>query len=133
MVEFVDRAAGTAPMTDALPVIRVVNADRATLGLLQEWLGEAGYRVIAGDAAQQHARLTIVDVPFTRHGGLELLRRVAGEDPGVPILALSATFFSNVKCGGECARSLGVAGVLPKPLARAALIEAVDGLLRPAA
>ncbi|MGE5339384.1 MAG: hypothetical protein ACM3PU_16265 [Gemmatimonadota bacterium] len=120
-------------MTDALAVIRVVNADRATLGLLQEWLGAAGYRVVDVGAAQEPARLTIVDVPFTRHGGLELLRRVAGDDPGVPILALSPTFFSNVKCGGECARALGVAGVLPKPLAREALLEAVDGLLRPAA
>lgn len=120
-------------MTGAGPLVRVVNADRATLGLLQEWLGAAGYRVVDADTTKDAAQLTIVDVPFTRHGGLELLRRVAGEAPGVPILALSPTFFSNVRCGGECARALGVAGVLPKPIAREALIEAVDGLLRPAA
>jgi DNA-binding response OmpR family regulator len=119
-------------MNATVPLISVVNADRATLGLLREWLGEAGYRVVDGDEQTEQAALTIVDVPFTRRGGLELLQRVSVQDPAVPVLALSATFFSNVRCGGDCARVLGVAGVLPKPLARAALLEAVDGLLRPA-
>ncbi len=117
----------------AAPLVRVVNADRATLGLLQEWLGAAGYRVADAGTTQETAQLTIVDVPFTRHGGLELVRRAAGEAPGVPILALSPTFFSNVRCGGDCARALGVAGVLPKPVAREALLAAVDELLQPRA
>ena len=76
------------------------------------------------------AALAIVDVPFTRHGGHEVVQRVAAQYPGVPILALSPTFFSNVKCGGNCARALGVDGVLPKPVARDALIDAVRNLLQ---
>lgn len=118
-------------MTDAAPLIRVVNADNATLGLLQEWLGAAGYRVVDAETKPEAAALTIVDVPFARRGGADLLRQIAAADPGVPILALSPTFFSNVRCGGGCAHSLGVAGVLPKPLAREALLAAVDRIARP--
>jgi DNA-binding NarL/FixJ family response regulator len=73
----------------------------------------------------------IVDVPFTRHGGRDLVQRASTQYPGTPILALSPTFFSNVACGGNCARSLGVAGVLPKPIGRDALIAAIRNLLNP--
>lgn len=114
--------------------IAVVNADPATLDLLKEWLGAAGYRVVDEPPAREdHApvAVAIVDVPFARHRGPELLREVAARHPGAPILALSPTFFSNVQCGGGCARALGVAGVLPKPLARDVLLAAVERVLRP--
>lgn len=113
-------------------LVRIVSADRATRELLSEWLGAAGYRVTSDDAPQaanDPDALAIVDVPFTRHGAVELLGEVSAQHPGVPILALSATFFSNVKCVGECARTLKVAGVLPKPVGRDALLAAVRGLL----
>lgn len=115
-------------------LIRVVSADRETLGLLQEWLEEAGYRV-AGDAALDggtaDAVMAIVDVPFARHGAIELLRQVSSRHPETPILALSSTFFSNVSCGGDCARALGVARVLPKPVPRDTLLAVVEDLLGP--
>jgi FixJ family two-component response regulator len=117
------------------PLIRVIDADRATLDLLHEWLDSAGFEVVSGGeadtAVHSPAVLTIVDVPFTRHGGQQVIQRVAAQYPGVPILALSPTFFSNVKCGGNCARALGVAGVLPKPIAHDALIDAIRDLTRP--
>jgi DNA-binding NarL/FixJ family response regulator len=59
-----------------------------------------------------------------------VIRRVTAQYPDIPILALSPTFFSNVKCGGNCARELGVAGVLPKPVARDALMDAIRDLLQ---
>ena len=46
-------------------------------------------------------------------------------------LRLSPTLFSNVSCGGNCARALGVDGVLPKPVARDALIAAIRDLVYP--
>jgi CheY-like chemotaxis protein len=110
------------------PLIRVLDTDRVTLDLLQEWLLGAGYTVATGEESGA-AALTIVEVPFTRHGGRDVVQRVAAQYPGTPILALSPTLFSNVQCGGNCARSLGVAGVLPKPVARDALIEAIRNLL----
>jgi FixJ family two-component response regulator len=116
------------------PLIRVIDADRATLELLNEWLTSAGFAVAVEDDADSAVRgpavLAIVDVPFTRHGGHEAIQRVAAQYPGIPILALSPTFFSNVKCGGNCARALGVAGVLPKPVARDALLDAIRDVIQ---
>lgn len=110
------------------PRIRIVDTDRATLELLQEWLTSAGFAVADADDPGE-AVLTIVDVPFTRHGGSDVVRRVATRYPDTPILALSPTLFSNVQCGGNCAKALGVAGVLPKPVGQDALITAIRNLL----
>ncbi len=130
-----NRAQQTEPIATA-PLIRIIDADRATLDLLHEWLTSAGFAMADGNEVDPAlcgpAALAIVDVPFTRHGGHEAVQRVAAQYPGVPILALSPTFFSNVKCGGNCARALGVDGVLPKPVARDALIDAVRNLLQTA-
>lgn len=111
-------------------LVRVANADGMTFGLLREWLQAAGYRVASGRSGDadtnERAVVTIVDVPFSRHGAAELLERVARDFPDEPMVALSATFFSNVSCGGPCARRLGVAGVLPKPVARDVLLAAIE-------
>lgn len=116
------------------PSIRIANSDSATLGLLREWLSGAGYRVFAERLEQtssnEEAVLTIIDVPFCRHGATELLRRVSEQHPGEPILAMSATFFSSIRSDGACARRLGVAGVVPKPISRDKLLAAVDRLVQ---
>ena len=112
----------------AAPSIRIVETDRTTHDLLHEWLTSAGFAVVSGDDPGPTS-LAIVEVPFTRQGGHDAVQRVASTYPDAPILALSATLFSNVKCGGGCARALGVAGVLPKPVAQDALITAVRNLL----
>lgn len=123
---------GEAALPSPARCVLVANADPSTFGLLCEWLGAEGYRVIDERAATEEVRepiaAVVVDVPFARHGGLELVQQVAARHPGAPILALSATFFANVKCSGGCAHSLGVAGVLPKPLARDALVDALRKL-----
>jgi CheY-like chemotaxis protein len=124
-----------SPEPSGQPLIRVANTDGATLGLLREWLGAAGYRVLADPpgekAGQDEPLLTIIDVPFCRHGAEEILRRIGAQHPGKPILAMSATFFSTVRSDGACARRLGVAGVVPKPIAREKLLAAVEQLVHP--
>jgi DNA-binding NarL/FixJ family response regulator len=116
------------------PSIRVIGADLPTFDLLTEWLTSAGYAVTNANgtdgAAGPPPILAIVDIPFTRRGAPEVVQRIAAQYPGLRILALSSTFFSNVTCYGECARALGVAGVLPKPIARDALIAAIRELLQ---
>ena len=117
---------------DSAPRVLVVDADPALLGLLEEWLAERGCRVFDEDSVEAGANdfdLAIVDVPFPRQRVLSQLKGVADRHPGVPILALSSTFFAGVAGAGLVARTLGVAGALPKPLARDALVEAVDRLL----
>jgi DNA-binding response OmpR family regulator len=115
------------------PRILIVDADPALLGLLEEWLEGQGCRVVADEAGEDLARndydLVVVDVPFARHLGLCQLKRVAERHPGVPILALSSSFFAGIARSGVVARALGVAGALPKPVACEALLAAVRDLL----
>ena len=112
--------------------VLVVDADEALFDLIEEWLAPAGHRVVAQNAANARAKggvdLIVVDVPFPRQGGLGRLQRIALEHPGTPMLALSSTFFPGVGSNGAVARALGVAGVLPKPVKREALVAAVEEL-----
>lgn len=128
----VARAAATRMRGDAppeiAPLVSVLDMDRAGLDLLSEWLTQAGFRV--SDVRGAHgAAVLIVDVPFARGGAREHLRGIAQRHPGKPIVVLSPTFFSSVRCHGDCARSLGVAGVLPKPVSRESVIGAVRDAL----
>jgi DNA-binding response OmpR family regulator len=116
------------------PHVLVVEADCSLFGLLEEWLGAEGcaveYECACNASTAQRVDLVIVDVPFPRQGGLELLQRIGQKYPGVPVVALSPTFFASVECAGAVARALGVASVLPKPLARDALATTVRALLK---
>ena len=105
--------------------ILLVDADPALRGLLEEWLHPHGHRVVESGGA---ADLVVVDIPYPRRDGLEVLQRVAREHPRAPRLVLSSGFFPGIDCGGAVAQSLGVAGVLPKPLTREALLAAVQRL-----
>ena len=84
----------------AAPLIRILDADSTTLGLLKEWLISAGFAVASAHEPGA-AVLMIVDIPFTRHGGRDVVERASARYPDTPILALSPTFFSNVECGGH--------------------------------
>jgi DNA-binding response OmpR family regulator len=111
------------------PRALIVDADPALAALLEEWLDEHGWRVTretAGEAPVANGYdVVMLDVPYARRDGLELVRRVAARHPGTPIVALSASFFAGVDSSASIARSLGAACVLPKPLAREALIAAL--------
>jgi len=121
------------PAESQPPRVLVVDADPALLALLDEWLADHGCSVVherdAGDSTQDDYDLVVVDVPFPRQGGSDVLRRVAKGNPGAPVLALSSSFFAGIDASGTIARTLGVAGVLAKPVTRDALIAAVDRLL----
>jgi len=112
--------------------VLVVDADPALLGLLEAWLEGQGCCVVSEDVDEPPGNafdLAVVDVPFPRHCILSKLKGVAERYPGVPILALSSNFFASVAGTGLVASALGVAGVLPKPLSREALLAAVAGVL----
>lgn len=113
--------------------VLLLGGDASTRALFAEWLTEAGHRVVEEPAALQAGEderpsLAVVDLPYARRG-MELLRSVAERWPGTPVLVLSPTLFSHVRFDGPCARLLGVAGALPKPVGRDALVSTVSSLL----
>jgi CheY-like chemotaxis protein len=108
--------------------VRLVDADETWRDLLGQWLGSLGCTVLpepVNGGEPPAADLVIVDVPFPRQGGVDLVRRIASQHPATPILALSTNFFSGIECCGPVARALGVDCVLPKPATREALATAV--------
>jgi CheY-like chemotaxis protein len=118
------------------PRVLVLDNDALTQSMLCEWLDAEGWQVLepAVDPAPDAARdldLVVVDLPFPRAGSPDALQAIRQEYPGVPLIVISSTVFANVGCCGPCAQSLGVAGVLPKPVSREALIGAVRRLARP--
>jgi CheY-like chemotaxis protein len=106
----------------ALHRVRLVDADPTSRDLLGQWLSTLGCSVVpepASDAESPPAAdLVIVDVPFPRQGGVDLVRRVASQHPATPILALSTNFFSGIECCGPVARALGWTAYCPPATAR---------------
>ena len=113
--------------------VLVVDADPALLGLLEEWLGAHGCTVEAAQSCASGGRdgfdLIVVDIPSPRQGCTEGLKAISNAHPSTPILALSSSFFPGVDTTGAVARALGVAGVLPKPVTRGGLLDALRRLL----
>lgn len=109
--------------------VLVADTDCALFGLLSEWFAGCGCRLAGAcgpdESAQDGYDLIVVDVPFPRRGGLDVLKDLSRAHPGTPIIALSANFLPGVDACGSVARELGVAAVLAKPVTRDALIAAV--------
>lgn len=117
--------------------ILVADADCALFGLLEEWLSGSGIELAGAcgpdDLAQDGYDLILVDLPYPRKDGHEMVTALAREHPGTPIVALSSTFLPGIEACGAVARELGVAGALPKPLTREALMACVGRALKKAA
>jgi CheY-like chemotaxis protein len=114
--------------------VLVLGTDAATRSLFGEWFDEEGFHVVDSSSPDAAAPLSLVvlELPFLREPGLQPLAEAKLRYPEVPIVVVSPTVFASVGCCGPCAAALGVAGVLPKPMARATLLEAVHRLARPA-
>jgi DNA-binding response OmpR family regulator len=94
--------------------ILVVEPDDQILGLLERWLGEAGYTVVVEVSLEQLRaiggggvpHLVIIDVPepLGAEGIIESVRRVHAS----PILLLSARFRRGMASSSSVARQLGV-------------------------
>jgi DNA-binding response OmpR family regulator len=111
--------------------ILVVEPDDQILGLLERWLGEAGYSVVVESSLRQpdapesssHPDLVIIDVPEPL-GAEKILESVRRVHAGA-ILLLSARFRQGTGASSSIARQLGVRNVLPKPFTRDELLRAV--------
>jgi len=112
--------------------ILVVEQNDLILRLLERWLGEAGYTVVAGTSqslAQAvgeggESELVVIDVPTPRSA--EKIIKSVREVHASPILLLSARFRRAAGSSISVARQLGVRNVLPKPFTRDELLSAVS-------
>jgi DNA-binding response OmpR family regulator len=115
--------------------IVVVEPDDLILGLLERWLGEAGYSVVVEGlprrpkavAERADPHLVIVDVPTPRSA--DKIVKSVREIYGSPILLLSARLGRGTGSSSDVARQLGVRKVLPKPFTCAELLSAVGELI----
>ena len=111
--------------------ILIVESDDLIRELLEGWLREAGYTVIAGSSAatarEDAPRLVIANVSSPRGAGA-LIRSLQATYPA-PILVISARFRRGLGASKVAARQLGVCKVLPKPFARGELLAAVGEAL----
>ena len=110
--------------------ILVVEPDEQILGLLERWLGEAGFDVVVETSLAQRRvaagtaiALVIIDVPEPRDSQ-ETIESIRQRHVS-PILLLSARFRRGMGSSSSVAHQLGVRGVLPKPLTRDELLSAV--------
>lgn len=102
--------------------------------LLERWLGEAGYTVVAAgsdNGSNEPPRLVIANAPAP--GRAQALIEALAAVYAAPILILSARFRRGLAGSAEAARRLGVRKVLPKPFTRKELLSAVDESIRNAA
>ncbi len=117
--------------------ILVVDDDVLTRSLVSEWLTEAGYSVRQaedGEAAlamlrAESARLLITDMQMPRLSGAETLAVLRRELPGLPVIAMSASFGSRRSLSAGTALTLGACRVLAKPFAYRDLLSVVEELL----
>ncbi|MET1084328.1 MAG: response regulator [Burkholderiales bacterium] len=107
--------------------ILVVESDDLIRQLLERWLGEAGYAVVAAAscpaALERVPCLVIANVSSPRNAA-ELIRSLQVRH-AAPILVVSARFRRGLGSSVEVAQRLGVGKVLPKPFTREELLAAV--------
>ncbi|MFH2006139.1 MAG: sigma-54 dependent transcriptional regulator [bacterium] len=103
------------------PLILIAEDDAGMRDLLTQILAEDGYRVVAVEDGQQavlrlkreEPRALLTDLKMPRMDGMELLRWVVRERPGLPVVVLTA--FGSVPGAVEAMR-LGAFDFLSKPL-----------------
>jgi len=109
--------------------ILVVEPNDLILGLLERWLGEAGYRVSVAaslgllEVGGEPPHLIIIDVP-TPQSAVKMISSVR-ETLASPIVLLSGTFRRGASSSGYAARQLGVRKILAKPFTREEVLSAV--------
>jgi CheY-like chemotaxis protein len=122
-------------MDHPAPAILVVDDDEGMRDLLQRMLERAGFAVFtAAHGREALARIrarrvdaVVTDMVMPEMDGIELIRALVAEYPGLPIIAISGMHdWSNYF---RMALRLGAKAGLQKPVSPASLIRAVRELL----
>ena len=121
---------------EARPVLLVVDDEPRILSALQRCLRREGYEIVAADsgpAALRMLRERRVDLLLTDHkmpgmSGLDLIREVTAQWPGIPRLLLTGW---GAEVGPVEMERLGIEALVPKPWGdadlKARLREALAG------
>jgi signal transduction histidine kinase/DNA-binding response OmpR family regulator len=122
-------------LTSRSPIRRilVVDDERAIRELLTDILTDSGFQTFTardGREAGEHVRSNSVDLVITdlfMEGaeGIELIRALRKEHPGVRIIAMSGTFGNDMLA---IARALGADATLTKPLSPETLLQSIKTL-----
>jgi DNA-binding response OmpR family regulator len=112
--------------------IVVVEPDDLIRKLLERWLGEAGFDVVAvathHPTPQVMPRLVITDISEPDSAGIMIEALQAAY--AAPILATSARFRRGLRGSSEPAKRFHVDKVLPKPFRRGQLLRAIRTILK---
>jgi CheY-like chemotaxis protein len=118
--------------------IVVIDDDPQVRAFIRRVLEENGHEVReavnGADGIRVHrlrqADLILCDIFMPEKEGLETIRQLVSESPGLKVVAMSG---GNKYAGGqtflEMAKEFGAAGALPKPLDRGTLIGTVRAVL----
>lgn len=113
--------------------IVIYEEDSLTCALLQEWLGEAGYKVRIGNrcmpGSDASCDLVIVSVYMPKQAGARCTRDVRSAHEGTPMIAISGQFRPGLAADGPTAQWLQVRQVIAKPLVRRELLESVRAIM----
>ena len=122
-------------MTDPQPHVLIVDDEANVRRVLGTLLDQAGYqttRVADGAAAMDVVRaqdpdLVLTDLAMPGMDGMELLARLKGDFPEIPVVMLTA--HGSVEAAVE-AMKRGAFDFLTKPFEKAAVVETIDRALR---
>jgi two-component system chemotaxis response regulator CheY len=117
--------------------ILVVDDDGKVRKAVAAMLQRAGFEVIEADGGEealrafreQGADLLLCDLFMPGRDGLEVIRELCREFPGVKIIAMSGGGFDGTVDMLPMAWHLGATGVLYKPFGQATLLAAVERAL----
>jgi DNA-binding NtrC family response regulator len=113
--------------------ILFIEHDDLIRGLLDEWLGAAGYDTRHAQACESDsggaADLVIIDIFMPKLGCQGALAKLKIAQPKAKIIAISAQFRSGLGCSTEVARQLNVCRALSKPFSRTDLLDAVEAAI----
>jgi DNA-binding NtrC family response regulator len=117
--------------------ILVVDDDGKVRAAVGAMLQRAGFEVIEADGGEAALRtfrrlgadLLLCDLFMPGRDGLEVIRELRRESPGVKVLAMSGGAFGGDMDMLPLACHLGATGILYKPFGQAALLAAVERAL----
>jgi CheY-like chemotaxis protein len=117
--------------------ILVVDDDALFRSMLGRLLRREGHAIAQAETGEEALRilewdpcaLVITDIAMPDMDGIELIRKLRGSHPGLPVIAMSGGSARLARDTQRCADALGAEAMLEKPFLPRQMTAAVAGLL----